>query len=362
MKLFLYILKDYFKYVFAVIFLCTFLFVLFDFIHKTTRYFSEYNPPFHLIVKMYLLMLPANMTQAVPIASLLGSVITMVLLSRTNEITAMRAVGMSPIQLAAPLAAGGFILSLTTFLMGEFVLPKAAQTLHLVKDVQIEKESMSDIARGVQWARKDNLLVNFREFDIETSKIFDIKIIEVRSNFKPIKLIEVPQANYLTASGEWELKSPRVTLFNSNTTIDRIEYPETLITKLPFDPSRIKRDRRETNELSAKELRDNIRRGEKTGMNTAAYKVDFHLKYSYPLAAFVVSMIGLQFGFRSERKTETARGVVIAFVIGISYWFVLNALRAVGRRGDVDPLIVAWVPNIFMLIIVYFMSIRPRKN
>ncbi len=306
-------------------------------------------------------MLPANITQAVPIASLLGSVVTMVLLSRTNEITAMRAVGMSPLQLAAPLAAGGFILSLTTFLMGEFILPQAAQTLHIVKDVQIEKENISDIAHGIEWARKDNMLVNFREFDIETSKIFDVKIIEVKPNFKPVKLTEVAQAVYLPGTGDWELKAPRITLFNSNSTIDHMEFPETTLVKLPFDPSRIKRDRRETNELSAKELQDNIKRGEKTGMNTAAYKVDFHLKYSYPLAAFVVSMIGLQFGFRSERKTETARGIVIAFIIGMSYWFVLNALRAVGRRGDVHPLIVAWVPNIFMLIVVYFMSLRPRR-
>ena len=361
MKLFFYILKDYFKYVFAVIFLCTFLFVLFDFIHKTTRYFAEYNPPFHLIVKMYLLMLPVNMTQAVPIASLLGSVITMVLLSRTNEITAMRAVGMSPLQLAAPLAAGGFTLSVISFLMGEFVLPVAAQNLHLIKDVMIEKESMSDIAQGVQWVRKDNMIVNFREFDIETSKIFDIKMIEVRPNFKPLRVVEAAQAKFVGSTGDWDLQSPKVTFFNQNSTIERLEFPINMMVKLPFDPSRIKRDRRETNELSAKELKDNIKRGEKTGMNTAAYKVDFHLKYSYPLAAFVVSMIGLQFGFRSERKTETARGVVIAFIIGMSYWFVLNALRAVGRRGDIHPLIVAWVPNIFMMIVVYFMSLRPRR-
>ena len=47
------------------------------------------------------------LVQSIPIASLLASVITMVLLSRTNEVTAMRAVGMGPLRVGMPVALGG---------------------------------------------------------------------------------------------------------------------------------------------------------------------------------------------------------------------------------------------------------------
>jgi lipopolysaccharide export system permease protein len=93
MRLFWYIFKDYLKYVIGTLVLCMFLFVLFDFIHKTTKYFAQYKPSSDLIFQMYLYQLPMHISQALPIASLLASVITMVLLSRTNEITAMRAAG-----------------------------------------------------------------------------------------------------------------------------------------------------------------------------------------------------------------------------------------------------------------------------
>src|SRR5687768_5256436 len=103
MRLFFYILREYVKYVIGTIALTIFLFILFDFIHKTTKYFSEYEPTTENIIKFYAYQIPAQLVQALPIAALLASVISMILLSRTNEITAMRAAGMGPWRIAAPL-------------------------------------------------------------------------------------------------------------------------------------------------------------------------------------------------------------------------------------------------------------------
>ena len=84
MTVFLYILRDYLKYVFGTVLLTVFLFILFDFIHKTTQYFPKYNPTTKVIIKFYALQIPLQVMQALPIAALLPGVVTMVLLSRTN--------------------------------------------------------------------------------------------------------------------------------------------------------------------------------------------------------------------------------------------------------------------------------------
>ena len=93
MTLFLYVLKDFFKYILGTLVLVLFLFIMFDFIHKTTKYLPKYNPETKHLILFYLYQVPNLFVQALPIASLLSSVICMVLLSRTNEITAMRAAG-----------------------------------------------------------------------------------------------------------------------------------------------------------------------------------------------------------------------------------------------------------------------------
>src|SRR5690606_10774356 len=111
------------------------------FIHRATRYFAEYNPSTEHILQFYLFQMPAQVVQAMPIASLLASVVCMILLSRTNEITAMRAAGMGAIRIGAPLAFGGMCLSILSLLMGELVVPKFSEKMHYVQAVLIEGES-----------------------------------------------------------------------------------------------------------------------------------------------------------------------------------------------------------------------------
>ena len=81
---------------------------------------------------------------------------------------------------------------------------------------------------------------------------------------------------------------------------------------------------------------------------------DLHGKLAYPFAAFVVSLIGLKFGYKSEQTTGTAGGVLLAFCIGISYWFVMSAGRALGLRGGLPPFVAAWLANAVILGIIMF--------
>ena len=74
MTLFLYVLRDFLKFVFGALLLCVFLFLLFDFIHKTTRYIPRYNPATADLVEFYFYQIPSLVNQALPIASLLASV------------------------------------------------------------------------------------------------------------------------------------------------------------------------------------------------------------------------------------------------------------------------------------------------
>ena len=154
MRLFLYVFRDFLKYVLGTLVLCIFLFILFDFIHKTTKYFAQYKPSFELVLQMYWYLLPSHLSQALPLASLLASVITMVLLSRTNEITAMRAAGMGPIRIGLPLAVGGLLLSCVAYFVNERVIPKTSHKLHYVQDVQIEGGQAAEVASHTRWQRR----------------------------------------------------------------------------------------------------------------------------------------------------------------------------------------------------------------
>src|SRR5262249_26783181 len=157
----------------------------FDFINKTTKYFAAYKPSTQHIIEFYIYQMPTQVLQALPIASLLSSVICMVLMSRTNEITAMRAAGMGPIRIVAPIAIGGMILSLCSFVIGEFVAPIASQKMRYVEQVLIEKENPSESSAGNQWLRNENFIYHYSDFDMNAKTLNQLTIIEVGLNFRP---------------------------------------------------------------------------------------------------------------------------------------------------------------------------------
>ncbi len=362
MTLFIYVLRDFFRYVFSTLFLCVFLFMLFDFIHKTTNYIPRYNPSTDLLLKVYLYQLPNLISQALPIASLLASVITMVLLSRTNEVTAMRAAGMGPGLVGMPVVVGGLILCLCSVLIGEWMLPRSAARLHFIQEVQIERESETQIAEGARWLKSGNMLYNFRDYDPITNMMTVVKAIEMGDNFRPKRSIEARLATYRPEFDDWLLEDVKILYFWPKGTLSYSEEREVMPVKIPVEPTKLKKERRLPNELSSRELVDLIRKGTASGADVQFYRVDFHTKLAFHFAPLVVCLIGLKFGYKSERTMETARGVLLAVAIGMSYWFILNAARALAKRGILHPIPAAWVANVVIFSVSIFNIMHQKKK
>ncbi|MBM4251150.1 MAG: LPS export ABC transporter permease LptG [Deltaproteobacteria bacterium] len=362
MTLFFYILRDYLKFVIGTVILTVFLFVLFDAIHKSSKDFAEYNPSAILIFRFYLYQIPSQIVQALPIAALLASVITMILMSRTNEVTAMRAAGMGAWQIGRPLVFGGLGLSLLSILVGELWAPRLARLVHHIQEVEIQGRRDDQISSAVKWVRSGNRLFNFQEYDPIRQTLNRIQVVQLQKNFRPESSIHADVAEYQTVSNSWVIEGIKSIDFRRNGEVDRVHFDGAAVMALPIDPSKLKKDRRKPNEMSFVELRELVDRGDKSGVDTVPFRVELQGKVAYPFAAFVVSLIGLKFGYRSERSTETARGVLMAFFVGISYWFVMSAARALGLQGALSPIIAAWTPNLVILSIIALDAWISRKQ
>jgi lipopolysaccharide export system permease protein len=59
---------------------------------------------------------------------------------------------------------------------------------------------------------------------------------------------------------------------------------------------------------------------------------------------------------------ETAKGILMAIAIGVSYWFILNSGRALSKRGSLPPWIGAWAANVIILVVSWISIIRARRT
>ncbi|MGE0171532.1 MAG: LptF/LptG family permease [Oligoflexales bacterium] len=366
MTLFLYVIRDFFKYVFGTLLVCTFLFLLFDLIHKSTNYLAKYNPDTGDLIQYYIYRVPDLIVQGLPIAALLSSVICMVLLSRTNEITAMRAAGMSPLRIGLPIAAGGLILSGLSFSIGEFVLPETSKKMHYVETVLMEKKAdyEAEWTEGIRWIKDGNNLYMFRDYDPvnKTMKGFRGYLeLGKYKTFRPGQTVFADEVIYRPETDDWQLKNVKVVTYWPIGTVHQTTRKEDLVFKIPVEPEKLKLDRRNPNEKSLLELMEAISIGKKSGGDILKLEVDMHVKFAFHFASFIVCLIGLKFGYRSERSVETARSILMAISIGVSYWFILNAGQALGSNGTIPPVIAAWLANVVLFIVSVNMVLQASK-
>ena len=74
--------------------------------------------------------IPLIISQVIPLAVLMGVFMTLGGLSRTNELTAIRACGLSLLRITWPLILVSLITAITILLMNEFLVPLSARTVN----------------------------------------------------------------------------------------------------------------------------------------------------------------------------------------------------------------------------------------
>ncbi|MDD9951469.1 MAG: LptF/LptG family permease [Zetaproteobacteria bacterium] len=356
-----YVLKEFLKFVAGSCILCTFLFTLFDFIHKSGNYFATHQPSPKLIASFYFYQMPFQIVQTLPIASLLSSVTVMVLLNRTNEVTAMRAAGMTPRQIAMPLFLGGVLMMCAGYILNEVIVPRAAQHMHYIKKVKIEGESQQDSLNPTQWIRRNSKLFHYGSKGPNTI-LRDIELLELDTDFFPKSVLTSKVAVFRQDQKKWFIQSGHELHLNPAGVLSTIKPIENELIELPITPKNLEGESRLPDELSISELGYRVMDGHKSGMDVIALNIAWHTKLSFPLAILLVSMIGLPFGYRSERAPETVKGILLAIAVGIGYWFLLSAGRALASTGDIPTWLGPWLGSFYLAFIIGAQSWRINRT
>ena len=80
----------------------------------------EHNLPIQEIYTYFLLKIPLILTQGIPMAAILSTIISLGLLKRNRELIAMETAGVNPTYYVAPIAMAALVLSVVHFGLEEY--------------------------------------------------------------------------------------------------------------------------------------------------------------------------------------------------------------------------------------------------
>ncbi len=281
-----------------------------------------------------------------PISTLVATLVTIGVLTRTSELTVMKACGISLYRASLPLLLFSLVWSAALFTMSETFLAEANRLA----------DERNDAIRGItrpvfdalnrNWLTSpDGAMYNYGSFDLSGEALYGLTVYRFDPNqWRIAERAFTGRAVYDTTAQAWHGYDAWVRQFSDDdsesafVSNDRrefaIEAPEYFATEPP-DALR----------MNYRELDRYIGELAASGVNVMPLRVSLERKLSFPLVTLILTLIAVPFAVSTGRH-GTLYGVGIGIVIAISYWVVISVFAAFGSAGLLAPVLAAWAPNI----------------
>ncbi|MFT5125694.1 MAG: lipopolysaccharide export system permease protein [Kiritimatiellia bacterium] len=336
--------------------------------------FVDYKVPFLTVLFFYLCLLPSLMVFIVPIALLMATLYSLYQLTHNNELTAMRASGLSLYRLVTPyiligLCSTGFVL-----VINETIGPWSAYyTTMFMKEKGQKEGELSPYIKSVNFRNVTaNRLWEIEQFNSRspTYEMTGVTLTQERDSGKNEYIIMAERAEYL--DGRWTMYNFSRQAFDEDgyqtVTFDKdgvqlraddvlawMEMPH-----LKESPNIFISDMKERAFMSFTQLKNYLIHHPGVSSKTKAeIGTNMHMRLAMPFICMVAIMLGIPFGTHTARKGAML-GITVCIAMFITYYILMNLLKAMGHSEQISPFLAAWGPNLTFLGIGFTLLYRMR--
>ncbi|MCK5256142.1 MAG: LPS export ABC transporter permease LptG [Deltaproteobacteria bacterium] len=354
-----YLVREFLKMFFLCLGTCMALFFVIDLSVQYLDNFNKYNPSFFLTVLFCLYKLPQMFNWMCPMAILLAVFLTLALLSRNNEIIAMKAGGISVYRIITPLLVLSGCVVVTSFGNQEFILPYTSQKAEYIENMKIKQKKGKRLLKQDRfWYRSEDAICNIDLFEYESNTLQGISLYFFDKQFTLIKRVDASMGKWI--EGKWHFYNIVTRTFNPDGSMD-IEISREKIIPLKETPDNFKVARREPDEMSYAELKDYIAKIEKAGYKIPEYIPYLYAKISFPFICLIMPFLAIPFALRTGREGGMAWGVGLSVIIGFVYFVFFNFSLSLGRGELLPPLIAAWSANFLFGTLGIYLLLHVRQ-
>ncbi len=318
------------------------------------RLVSENHAPLWAAILVFIWELPAEVVLVIPMALLLGTLLSIQRLSSDSEIPAMKAAGITFTRLAAPLLAAGIGISLVTYVLQEHVVPFAQDQVSYIENEVISHTSVfsQDLTVAASLPGGGHQVTYATSYEPHGRALMHVTLIQYDSADRPTQIVFADRADF--AADRWTLENASVYHFNPDgTTLSEpnVAQQQVELGENPTDiVKRIKNDNPET--MSRSEIAAIVRTGQLTQNEYHKYVSTYWEKLARPFACFVFVLIALPFGIRRMRGgVSTSLGFGLAGAIIFVYYVVMTIFSYIGETFVPIAIVCAWMPNIIFTMI-----------
>lgn len=352
-----YILKEFLKILALVLVSTAVLFLIVDY----TEIIEEVTTnriPLSIVLSYYRYFVLQVLNYTLPLSVLLGTLITFGILSKNNEVTALKANGVSLYRVALPIVIVATGLSVFSYFLLDFVLPYSNQRVTELKSIiRGSRTPQSFSIQQRQWVfGKGRYLFNFLSYDREARSLSQVQVFEFDPvDFKLTRRVWAEEARFDGTGWVFVEGWIRSFLDDGSSSYTPIVNPIRL--HYPERPQYFEVEVKLPSQMTFAELRRYIQSLRSSGYSAEELSVKLYEKTSWPFITLVMALIALPFSFKIGKR-GALYGIGIALFLAFTYWTIFGIFTKFGEVGNLPALLSAWSANILFALAAIYLFLR----
>jgi LPS export ABC transporter permease LptG/LPS export ABC transporter permease LptF len=353
-----YILRDFIVYLGMI--LSTFLvlvivFTLFELLGDILRN----QVPAKVIAEYVLNVTPYLLYNVAPLVMLLAVLVTFGVMQRSNEITAIKATGVSIYRIVTPVIVAAAVLAAGLFFADEFYLPHTNKRQEALHNEIKGKPPQTYLRPDRKWIfGQNNDIYYYQFFDPDRDQFGNISVFQLdRRSFTITRRIHAERAHWADKLNRWIYEQGWDRSLNVSAILNYRPFEVATFPELPETPSYFKKEVKQYTEMNYEELRRYIHDLQQSGFDVVRLRVQLNQKLSYPLITLIMAVLAIPFSLSTGKKGAVT-GVAVAVGIAVFYTVASRLFEAMGDLNQLPPALAAWSPDLIFVLVGGYMILK----
>jgi LPS export ABC transporter permease LptG/LPS export ABC transporter permease LptF len=307
---------------------------------------------------------PQLIFDSAPMSVLVAVLITFGILTKHNEITAVKASGVSLYRLAVPILSAALLMSGALFAFAHYYVPGANRKQDAIRKEIKGKPVQTYLHPDKKWVFDPGTNENPRVFyfnyiDGAKKEMSQPQVYELDpANFHLLKHIAAEKARWSPTLKTWIFENgwSREDPGGRNEKFYNFAGQVATFAEIDERPDYFLQEVLQDQQMNYQQLKSYIRELQRSGIDTIALQVSYYRKFALPLFALVMALISIPFAFLAGNRGAMA-GVGVSFAIAIAYWTIGKIFEQLGDVNLLPSVLAAWSPDlIFAMAGMFFFS------
>jgi len=310
---------------------------------------------------------PKLIYDSAPLSVLVAVLVTFGVLSKSNEVTAMKACGVSVYRLAVPLIAASVAMTGALFAFDHYYIPEA----NVIQDGilnEIKGRPVQTVRRPDPWIHGEgSRIFHYKYFDATQQRMSGVNVYELDpKTYRLRRHIAAESAQWEPAINAWifqngwsrdiEMHENPVSLRTTDTqTYQARTFPE-----LTENPAYFLKEVKQEKQMNFVDLDHYIADLQQSGVDTTKLRVQYHKKFSQPMFVWIMALLAVPFAFATGRSGAMT-GIGIAIGIAIAYQVASRVFEEVGNLAQLPATAAAWAPDALFALAGFYLFTRMRS-